>query len=84
MDVESLKELLEQRFDAQDRTLIRIETQTTKTNGRVTDLERNAARQAAVLAVGIGIIVGTVAVLGFLGMLKKPGEAIVSPSVIVK
>lgn len=84
MDVDSLKELLEQRFDAQDRTLIRIETQTTKTNGRVTELERNAARQAAVLAVGIGIILGTVAVLGFFGMLKKPGEVVAPSSVIVK
>jgi hypothetical protein len=66
MDVDSLKALLEQRFDAQDRALTRIELQTTKTNGRVTLLEQRMAVVWAVTA----IVAGTVAVLGFLGRLR--------------
>lgn len=46
MDLDGLKQLIEsklsalnQRFDGQDRTLGRIETQTTRTNGRADRLE---------------------------------------------
>lgn len=39
---EKFKDILG-RFDAQDNILVRIEAQTTKTNGRVTDLEKNTA-----------------------------------------
>lgn len=78
MDVDSLKQMLEQRMDWQDQTLQRIETQTTKTNGRVTLLERGAAVQAAVLGAVVVIVVATIAVLTFLGMIRpfNPNEHI--------
>ena len=124
MDVDSLRALLEQRFDAQDRMLNRIEAQVTRTNGRVSVLETQMAGvgprldghdrefheikhpkpappalverteggeervlRVWMLAGAIGIIVSTLAVLGFFGMLKTPtnhDDVRITPPAVVR
>lgn len=78
--VRALKELLEQRFDGQDETLKRIEAQTTATNGRVNRLET----QMAIIWATVGIVATVIMAMGFLGMLKKPGEVVITPSAIIR
>lgn len=63
---DALKDAIMARLDTQDATLGRIEAQATRTNGRVSVLERWKATTKAKVAVAAAAIGGVVSFVGWL------------------
>lgn len=72
----SMKEFIKDKFDSMENHLVEIKTQTTKTNGRVSSLERTRAQVWGALAVVLllGSTIITLAYILIDSKINKKGD----------